>query len=136
MFHMSREIYDKALELAELIRQSKVYNDYKEAESAGRNDTVLAACEQAYAQLCRTIECETEKDVHNAELLTALSHDMDETIAQIQALPVFQAREKARNELNALLQGVNELIRGSVVPDVPCSCSGSCAGCSGCGSQT
>ena len=50
MFHMSREIYDKALELAELIRQSKVYNDYKEAESAGRNDTVLAACEQAYTE--------------------------------------------------------------------------------------
>ena len=133
---MSREIYDKALELAELIRQSKAYTEYKDAESAGRNDTALSACEQAYAQLCRTIECETEKNIHNAELLSALSHDMDETIAQMQTLPAFQAREKARNELYALLQGVNELIRGSVIPDVSCSCSGSCAGCSGCGNQT
>ena len=135
MFHMSREIYDKALELADLIKQSKEYNKYKEAESAGENDSVLSACEQAYAHICRTIECETEKDIHNAELLSALSHDMDETIAQIQSLPVFQVREKARNELYTLLQGVNELIRGSVIPDVSCSCGGTCSGCSGCGNQ-
>ena len=135
MFHMSREIYEKALELADLIKQTKTYINYNEAESACKNDATLSACEQAYAQICRSIESEAKKDIHNAELLNALSRDMDETIAQIQAMTAYQEREKARNELYSLLQGVNELIRDSVIPDVSCSCSGSCSNCSGCANQ-
>lgn len=132
MFHMSREIYDKTEELARLIAQGPEFTAMKRAEADGQRDAQLAACVAAYAEKQRLLEAEIGKDEKDFDLIGALTREIDEIGGQMAAIPAYQAMRQARDDYDSLLQGVNDVLRNIIEPDIRCACSGDCASCGGC----
>ena len=108
MFHMRREIYDQVEALAGLVRESPEFQAVRRAEDEGKKDARLVALTAEYAMKRRALE--------------------DEMTAN----PVCQAMRQARGEYEALLQGIGDVLRNVLEPDVQCDCSGDCASCGGC----
>lgn len=133
MFHMSREIYDKIEELAQLLMQSDEYKAMKEAEKESEADPALAACMASYHAKRAQLEEEADKEEKDFDLLAALTQEVDEITGQMYALPAYHARQQARIPFNRLMQGVVDVLQSVVEPDVQCSCRGDCASCGGCG---
>ena len=132
MFHMSREIYDQVEALAGLVRESPEFQAVRRAEDEGKKDAQLVALTAEYAMKRRALEDEIAKDEKNFDLIGALSREIGELEDEMTANPVCQAMRQARGEYEALLQGIGDVLRNVLEPDVQCDCSGDCASCGGC----
>ncbi len=133
MFHMSREIYDRIAELGKLISESEPFLAMKQAEADGQKDPRLAAYVAEYASKQRLLEDEISKDEKDFDRIGALTMEIDTISGKMNALPAYQAMRKARDEYESLLQGVDDVLRSVIDPDIRCACSGDCASCGGCG---
>lgn len=133
MFHMSREIYDKIEELGRLIAGSPEFAAVKQAEAEGQKNPQLTGFVAQYAGKQKLLEDEILKDDKDFDKIGALTRELDEISEQMHAIPAYAAMRQARDEFDALMQGVNDVLRSVVEPDVQCSCRGNCAECGGCG---
>lgn len=132
MFHMSRAIYDKAVELGKLMAQSDTFIALKNAEEAGQNDPELSQCISSYLEKRQQMEEETMKDEKDFDLIAALAREIDEESQRMNALPAYEKIQQARNEYNMLMSGINDVLYATLYPDASCACSGDCASCGGC----
>ena len=135
MFHMTRAIYDKAVELGKLMAESETFLNLKAAEEAGERDPELSACISVYLEKRQQLEAETMKDEKNFDLIAALAREIDEESQRMNSLPAYQKLQKAREEYNMLMSGINDVLSATLYPDTSCSCSGNCATCGGCSHQ-
>ncbi|MBR6786310.1 MAG: YlbF family regulator [Clostridia bacterium] len=132
MFHMSRAIYDKAVELGKLMAESDTFLALKAAEEAGQNDPELSKCVSAYLEKRQRMEEETMKEEKDFDLIAALAREIDEESQRMNALPAYEKLQKAREGYNMLMSGINDVLYATLYPDTTCSCSGNCATCGGC----
>lgn len=133
MFHMSRAIYDKAVELGKLLAESDVFTALKAAEDAGQNDPELSKCISTYLEKRQKMEEETMKEDKDFDLIAALAREIDEESQRMNAIPAYEKIQQARHEYNMLMSGINDVLSATMYPDTNCSCSGNCATCGGCG---
>jgi len=133
MFHMSRAIYDKAVELGRLMAESETFLALKAAEEAGQNDPELSQCISIYLEKRQKLESETMKDDKDFDLIAALAREVDEESQRMNSLPAYEKIQQARSEYNMLMSGINDVLYATLYPDASCSCSGNCATCGGCG---
>ena len=136
MFHMSRAIYDKAVELGKLLAESDTFLALKAAEDAGQNDPELSVCISAYLEKRQRLEEETMKDDKDFDLIAALAREIDEESQHMNKMPAYEKIQKAREEYNMLMSGINDVLSAVMYPDNTCSCSGNCATCGGCSGHT
>lgn len=132
MFHMSRAIYDKAVELGRLMAESETFLALKAAEEAGQNDPELSQCISIYLEKRQKLESETMKDDKDFDLIAALAREIDEESQRMNAIPAYEKIQQARHEYNMLMSGINDVLSATMYPDNICSCSGDCATCGGC----
>ncbi len=132
MFHMSRAIYDKAVELGKLLAESEEFTALKACEDAGQNDPELSKCISAYLEKRQQLEAETLKDDKDFDLIAALTREIDEESQKMNAIPAYEKLQQARNDYNMLMSGINDVLYATMYPDNLCSCSGNCATCGGC----
>lgn len=133
MFHMSRAIYDKAVELGKLLSESEEFITLKAAEDEGQNDPDLSKCVSSYLEKRQQLEAETLKEEKDFDLISALTREIDEESQRMNALPAHQKLQQARNNYNMLMSGINDVLYATMYPDTSCSCSGNCSTCGGCG---
>lgn len=133
MFHMSRAIYDKAVELGKLMAESDTFINLKAAEEAGQNDPELSKCISVYLEKRQQMEEETMKENKDFDLIAALAREIDEESQHMNAIPAYERIQQARKEYNMLMSGINDVLYATLYPDNICSCSGDCATCGGCG---
>ena len=132
MFHMSRAVYDKVVELGKQIAESDIFISLKAAEEAGEKDPALSKCISTYLEKRQQLEEETMKDDKDFDLIAALSREIDEINQQMNALPAYETLQQARKDYNMLMSGINDVLFATLYPDNTCSCSGNCAACGGC----
>lgn len=132
MFHMSRAIYDKAVELGKLLAESDTFIALKAAEEAGEKDPELSKCISVYLEKRQQMEAETMKDDKDFDLIAALAREIDEESQRMSAIPAYEKIQQARHEYNMLMSGINDVLSATMYPDNICSCSGDCATCGGC----
>ena len=135
MFHMSRAMYDKIEELGRLIAETEEFKAMKQAEAEGRKDPRLTECVAAYAGKQRLLEEEIGKEPKDFDRIGALTMEIDEINTEMNALPAYRTMRKAKEEYEALLGGVNDVLRSVIDPEIQCACKGNCDGCSGCGQE-
>lgn len=132
MFHMSRAIYDKAVELGKLLAESDTFIALQAAEEAGEKDPELSQCVGTYLEKRQQLEDETMKDEKDFDLIAALSREIDEESQRMKTIPAYEKLQQARHEYNLLMSGINDVLSATLYPDNICSCSGNCATCGGC----
>ena len=132
MFHMTRAIYDKAVELGKLMAESETFINLKAAEEAGQNDPELSNCISTYLEKRQKMEEETMKDDKDFDLIAALAREIDEESQRMKSIPAYEKLQKAREEYNMLMSGINDVLYATLYHDTSCSCSGNCATCGGC----
>lgn len=132
MFHMSRAIYEKAVELGKLMAESDTFVALKAAEEAGQNDPELSKCISSYLEKRQQMENETMKEDKDFDLIAALAREIDEESQRMNAIPAYAKIQQARSEYNQLMSGINDVLYATLYPDTSCACSGDCASCGGC----
>ena len=132
MFHMSREIYDKIEELACLIANGPEFQAVKQARQAARAEPRLTDLQKAYATLRHRLDEATDAEQKDFDLLAALTRELEDATEQMRLIPAYNRLEQAQTEYEQLMQGMDDVLRSLVDPDVQCSCRSSCASCEGC----
>lgn len=131
MFHMTKTIYDKTIELGKLLAESEEFLTLKKLEDEGEKDPELSACVANYIEKRQQLEQETLKDDKDFDLISALTREIDEEYQRMRTIPVYAALQKARNDYNALMAAINEVLQAALYPEST-GCSGDCASCGGC----
>jgi len=131
---MSQAVIDKAKELAGIIAQSPEYIAMRATEDAAGQDEALIALFQQYDSIHRDIEEITLQKEPNFDKMDALTRELEEIHQQIKAQPLYQALQSARKQFSGMMTQVNATLSSVLNPNGNGGgCSGSCAGCSGCG---
>ena len=84
------------------------------------------------AENIQKMEEETMKDDKDFDLIAALAREIDEESQRMKSIPAYEKLQKAREEYNMLMSGINDVLYATLYPDTSCSCSGNCATCGGC----
>ena len=135
MFHMSREIYEKIEELGRLVTASEEFRNMKLTEKYSLEDPKIASLLLEYNGKQQLLYAELDKDDKDFDKIGALSRELSEAGDALDAIPLYKAAKEARQEYDALMQGIADVLRSVVEPQVQCSCSGRCDNCPGCGQQ-
>jgi len=137
MFHMTKAIYEKATELGKLLAESEEFKKLQMLEETGDKDPELSACVAAYLEKRQQLEEETLKDEKDFDLIAALTREIEEESQRMCNIPAYKELNQARNDYNAMMSAINEVLYFVMYPDAAggCSCSGNCSTCSGCSSQ-
>ncbi len=131
---MSQTVIDKAKELAGIIAQSPEYIAMRATEDAAGQDEALIALFQQYDSIHRDIEEITLQKEPDFDKMDALTRELEEIHQQIKAQPLYQALQSARKQFSGMMTQVNATLSSVLNPNGNGGgCSGSCAGCSGCG---
>ncbi|MBR1607149.1 MAG: YlbF family regulator [Clostridia bacterium] len=135
MFHMSREIYDKIEELGRLIADSEEFKAMRLARKASAEDAQSAVKLAEYAQLQQKLEGMMGQKDLDFDQIGEMTRELDEISTSLNAIPSYQAFQQARQEYDALMQGVIDALQNIVDPQIQCSCRGNCSECAGCGQE-
>lgn len=135
MFHMSREIYDKIEELAHLIADSDEFKTMRLARKASAEDAQAVAGIAKYSELQQKLESLMGQKDLDFDQIGEMTRELDEISTTLNAVPSYRAFQQAKQEYDALMQGVMDALQNIVDPQIQCSCRGNCADCPGCGQE-
>lgn len=135
MFHMSREIYDKIEELAHLIADSDEFKTMRLARKASAEDAQAVEGIAKYAQLQQKLESQMGQKDLDFDQIGEMTRELDEISLSLNAIPSYHAFQQAKQEYDALMQGVIDALQNIVDPRIQCSCRGNCEACPGCGQE-
>ncbi len=131
---MSQAVITKAQELAGVIAQSPEYITMRATEDAAGQDEGLQALFAQYDETHRQIEEVTLQANPDFDKMGALTRELEDVQEKIKAQPLYQALQTARKAFSAMMAQVNAELSAVLNPNGGgSSCSGNCAGCSGCG---
>ncbi|MBO5402268.1 MAG: YlbF family regulator [Clostridia bacterium] len=120
------------LALADAIEVDEIVINYKAAKDNFDNDETLSTKINEYTVQRMIFEKAASEEEKDEELLKQIDNRMKELYEEVMANPVMVALANAENELNGLLNDLNTEIQTRIIPESEHSCSGDCAGCSGC----
>ena len=132
------DIIAHAREIGRLIQADERYIALQLAQQASDQDGDLQHLIGEFNLKRLAISNENENETPDTEKLQKYNRELREVYAQIMSNENMKAYEKAKHELDALVQRVQAIILKSVdgedpdTADYPESCSGNCASCGGC----
>ena len=126
---MTQSVIEKAQELALLIAQSPEFISMRAAEDAAAQDEAIAEAFGRYNDLHQEMERLSMQQEPDFDRMGALSKEMEEVQKEIQALPLAQAMQNARQGFTDLMQAVNMELSKVLAPQS--SCGDDCGGCAG-----
>jgi len=135
---MEKTILDLAQELGKLVSKSEVLVKYIEAKKAYEEDKHLHSLINEYNIQQTALEKLSDEDAKNEQLVGVIRNRIQQLYDEASQNENMARFDSAENDLNDLLASVNDTIREEIFkayPEMrpsPSSCSGNCAGCSGC----
>jgi len=127
-------VLEMAASIGRSIRNSDLMENYLEAEKAYGRDEELQAAIAEYAVQQQALAGATSGQYQDETVAEAVKKRIDELYGIISRNPNFEAFNKARNELGALMDEINRMITAGISEGDGSSsgCTGNCATCGGC----
>lgn len=125
--------------LGQQLLASQAFIAMQEAEEAALEDTLLQEQYREYALLRQQLQELMAQESPDNEEIASLSADIDRVQNGLQAMDNMDRLNQARGDFNQLMEDVNAVLQGILVPqedldeDFQGCGGGGCAGCTGCG---
>ena len=127
-------VFEKTRELGQALLASETYLKMKEAEDKAMKNEEAARTMGLFLEKRQELQAQMQSENPDPGALKRLSDEMDEAQERLQMIDDIVALNDARNEFNALIGQINQVLQFIVTGEMeqPGGCSGSCATCSGC----
>ena len=131
----------KARELGALLQQDERYLKFAEVQKANEEDKELNELIARIQLVQMSFQHEASKEDKNEQKLQAYDKEFGEIYTKIMANPNMQAFEKARGEIDELMNYINGIFALCLQGEDPATCEpkqpehncgGECSSCSGC----
>lgn len=133
------DIIAKARELGAAIQQDERYFAYQKAQKVNEGDAQLNELMQRVQMVHMSYQHEASKEDKNEQKLDAYDREFNQLYTQVMANPNMQTYEKARQEVDALMRYITEIltlcVRGedpATCEPQPHECGDGCESCGGC----
>jgi len=132
------DIIKQTRELGKLIQQDSRYKAYVEARDRNDNDPALQQMISEFNILRSDLSNEMIKDDKDTEKLKELDENIKTLYNSIMESDLMVAFNEAKNEMDALLSEINNIITMCANGEDPdtctasAGCTGSCESCAGC----
>ena len=130
---MNQNVLEVARELAQRILVSGEYTQMRAAEDAAAHDEKVAEAFGRYAETQQKIEDLTLQSNPDFNEMGALTRELENIQAEIQALPMAQAMQSARKAFTDMMAAVNQELSKVLNPNNAQGggCTGNCSTCGG-----
>ena len=127
-------IFQKTRELGQALLESEAYLKMKAAEDRAMQNEEAARTMSEYLEKRQQLQAMVQSENPDPGALKRISDEMDAAQERLQMIDDIAALTDARNEFNALIRQINQVLQFIVTGEMeqPSGCSGSCATCSGC----
>lgn len=134
-------IEEKARELGALIQKDERYSNYFSAKQANDNDEELQQMINEFNMKRMQLNAEVDKETKNSERIAELDDSVKSLYGTIMANKNMIAYNKAKSDMEGMLNQINMIItysaNGEDPMTCPCeeptvNCAGNCSSCSGC----
>ena len=127
-------VFQKTRELGQALMESEAYLKMKAAEDKAMQNEEAARAMGEYLEKRQALQRMMQSENPDPGALKRISDEMDEAQERLQMMDDIVALTDARNEFNALIGQINQVLQFIVTGEMqqPSGCSGSCASCSGC----
>ena len=128
------KVFEKTRELAEALLETEQYTRMKAAEDKAMMNRQASELMAAYIEKRGAIQTIMQSDAPDPIEMKRLSDEMDDVQEKLQLIDDIAEMNDARNEFNALIAQINQVLQFIVTGrmDDGSACSGSCETCSGC----
>lgn len=127
-------VFQKTRELGQALMESEAYLKMKAAEDRAMQNGEAARAMGEYLEKRQQLQEAMQSENPDPGALKRISDEMDAAQERLQMMDDIVALTEARNEFNALIGQINQVLQFIVTGEMtqPSECSGSCATCSGC----
>ena len=127
-------VFQKTRELGQALMESEAYLNMKAAEDRAMANEEAARTMGEYLEKRQQLQALMQSENPDPGALKRISDEMDAAQERLQMIDDIAALTEARNEFNALIGQINQVLQFIVTGEMeqPSGCSGSCAACSGC----
>ncbi|MGI6214733.1 MAG: YlbF family regulator [Christensenellales bacterium] len=127
---INEEILNKAKELGEELKKSDTFINMTEQENKVNSNAALMEMSSEYEQLRMKLQEKQLEDKPNQSEIEEIESKLQELKTKIMSHSDMQKLSDYRHEFNQIMEGVNRVIQGVLMPQS--GCQGSCASCPGC----
>ena len=127
-------VFQKTRELGQALLESEAYLKMKAAEDRAMQNEEAARTMSEYLEKRQQLQAMVQSENPDPGALKRISDEMDAAQERLQMIDDIAALTEARNEFNALIGQINQVLQFIVTGEMeqPSGCTGSCASCSGC----
>ena len=127
-------VFQKTRELGQALMESEAYLNMKAAEDRAMANEEAARTMGEYLEKRQQLQALMQSENPDPGALKRISDEMDAAQERLQMIDDIAALTEARNEFNALIGQINQVLQFIVTGEMeqPSGCSGSCATCSDC----
>lgn len=127
-------VFEKTRELGQALLESEAWQKVKQAEERALQNEDAAQTMHVYLEDREQIHALMQSEDPDPGALKRLSDEMDEAQQRLQLMDDILALNEARNEFNALIGQINQVLQFIVTGQMqqPSDCSGNCGSCPGC----
>lgn len=128
------QVFLKTRELGQALVESETYKTMKEAEDRAMHNVEAAETMGRYLEIRSTLQEMLSQQEPDSIAMKALSDEMDSLHDKLQNIEDIVRLTSAREEFNALITQVNQVLQFIVtgkMDEPEGGCTGSCASCAG-----
>ena len=127
-------VFQKTRELGQALLESEAYLKMKAAEDKAMANEEAARTMGVFLEKRQELQSMMQSENPDPGAMKRLSDEMDEAHERLQMIDDITALTDARNEFNALIGQINQVLQFIVTGEMeqPSGCTGSCASCPGC----
>ncbi len=126
------EIFELAAELGQKLKNDARLIALEEAKKAYEEDHTLQKYLVEYDVQQRAMQNEAAKQDRDMDMIQVIQKRTDELYRLIVERPVFDALNRAQEEVNDLMNRVNQTIMTQITGEEPSGCTHNCSTCGGC----
>ena len=127
-------VFQKTRELGQALMESDAYLNMKAAEDRAMQNEEAARVMGDFLEKRQQLQGLMQSENPDPGAMKRISDEMDAAQERLQMMDDIVALTEARNEFNALIGQINQVLQFIVTGEMqqPEGCSGSCASCPGC----
>jgi cell fate (sporulation/competence/biofilm development) regulator YlbF (YheA/YmcA/DUF963 family) len=127
-------VFQKTRELGQALMESNAYLNMKAAEDRAMQNEEAARVMGDFLEKRQQLQGLMQSENPDPGAMKRISDEMDAAQERLQMMDDIVALTEARNEFNALIGQINQVLQFIVTGEMqqPEGCSGSCASCPGC----
>ena len=126
------DVFKKATELGELIKQHDVTKRMHLAELAVNGDFSLQEKIRGFNEKRDRMMDFMNKGIDDKVMVEALNKEIKTTYDEIMAFPAMKEYNEAQEQFSKLMKQVNDVLSFCITGEKVSSCGSDCANCSGC----